>query len=310
MALLTILTPSFNYGQFLPTALASASSRIWPVEHLVMDAQSTDGTRQILAASELPVTWRSEPDRGQSDALNKALRLSSGDIVGWLNADDFYLPETIQLVVAEFERDPELDVLYGDTVLVDGEGRILRLLKAYRAPAKVLEWRGPVFLSAATFYRRRVLGSDPFDIRMKMLMDWDIFLSLAKNSSVKFAYLPLPLAAFRVHELQVTHNRGGHVSPEHSVLRQKHGIDERLVPVTRLLGVMVHRLNKLVQGAWLQELLAYRLRGRCLLDTGGRVDSDTAGDLMRTVRRASLKHSWGLAGAALLSHPMRPGRHP
>ncbi|MEV8133601.1 glycosyltransferase family 2 protein [Pseudarthrobacter oxydans] len=285
-----MITPSFNYGQFLQAALNSASVPGCAVEHIVMDAESTDGTPELLAASAQSVIWRSEPDSGQSDALNKALKLSSGDVIGWLNADDFYLPAALPLVMKHFEEDPALDVLYGDTVLVDAEGRILRLLKAYRAPGKVIEWRGPVFLSTATFYRRKVLGVDPFDVRMKMLMDWDIFLTLVKNDALKFKYLPIPLAAFRMHELQVTHNRSGYRSPEHSLLRQKHRIDERLVPLTRRLGVALHRANKLARGAWLPELLvAHRLQGRSLLNSAGRVDATTAKDLMKTVRQASLQ---------------------
>ena len=289
MVSITVLTPSFNYGQYLHVALNSVTLPGCPVEHVVMDAESTDGTSEVLAASAQSVIWRSEPDSGQSDALNKALKLSSGDVIGWLNADDFYLPTSLQVVMKHFEEDPALDVLYGDTVLVDADGRILRLLKAYRGPGKVIEWRGPVFLSTATFYRRKVLGTDPFDVRMKMLMDWDIFLTLVKNDALKFKYLPLPLAAFRVHELQVTHDRPGDRSPEHSLLRQKHHIDERFVPLTRSLGVALHRANKLARGAWLPELLvAHRLRGRSLLNSAGQVDVTTARDLMKTVHQASL----------------------
>ncbi|RDV08113.1 glycosyltransferase [Arthrobacter sp. RT-1] len=287
MVSITVLTPSFNYGQYLHVALNSVTLPGCPVEHVVMDAESTDGTSEVLAASAQSVIWRSQPDSGQSDALNKALKLSSGDVIGWLNADDFYLPSTLQLVMKHFKEDPALDVLYGDTVLVDADGRILRLLKAYRRPGKVIEWRGPVFLSTATFYRRKVLGEDPFDVRMKMLMDWDIFLTLVKNDALKFKYLPVPLAAFRMHELQVTHNRSGYKSPEHSLLRQKHHIDERLVPLTRRLGVALHRANKLARGAWLPELLvAHRLRGRSLLTSAGQVDVTTAKDLMKTAHQA------------------------
>lgn len=285
MISISVLTPSYNYRQFLPTAINSVLGSGDSIEHVVMDADSTDGTQDVLSASPQSVVWRSESDRGQSDALNKALRLSSGNVIGWLNADDFYLPGTIDLVRTKFQEDPDLDVLYGDTVLVDGEGRILRLLNAYHAPSKVLAWRGPVFLSTATFYRRRVLGADPFDVRMRMLMDWDLFLKLLKDETLKFKYLPIPLAAFRVHELQVTHNQAGHRSSEHSLLRQKHHINEQLVPLTRPLGVGLHRFNKLIRGSWLREVLARQLRGHSLLNPDGDVDPQTADMLLRVVRR-------------------------
>lgn len=281
MVSISILTPSFNYAQFLRTALNSTLSSGYPVEHVVMDAESSDSTLEVLAEHGSAVTWRSEPDSGQSDALNKALKISTGDVVGWLNADDFYLPAALPMVARAFEEDPGLDVLYGDTVMVDGEGKVLRLLKAYPTPRKVLEWRGPVFLSTAAFYRRAALGDDPFDVRMKMLMDWDIFLKLAQNDSLKSVYLPLPLAAFRLHGLQVTHDQTGYRSPEHSLLRQKHGINERVVPLTRFLGVALHRANKLVRGSWLRECQFRRLRGERLITRRGEVNARKAMTLMQ-----------------------------
>lgn len=290
MVSISILTPSFNYGQFLPTALDSTISSGCAVEHVVMDAGSTDNTLEVLAKSAPTVMWRSEPDSGQSDALNKALKISTGEVIGWLNADDFYLPDTMPAVARAFAEDPKLDVLYGDTVMVDAEGRILRLLKAYRVPKKVLEWRGPVFLSTATFYRRRVLGESPFDPRMRMLMDWDVFLRLSKDKSLKFAYLPLPLAAFRLHGLQITHQQDGYISPEHSLLRHKHRISERLVPLTRSLGVALHRANKLVRGSWLQEQRIRRLRGMRLVTSTGEVDAGAAMTLLESAGVASMSY--------------------
>ena len=280
MAKVSVLTPSYGYARYLPTALRSVRTNVGQYEHVVMDGGSSDGSVELLRASD--TVWRSEPDKGQSDALNKALALSSGDVVGWLNADDFYLPGTLDLVAAEMDAHPDVDVLFGDTVLVDGDGRVQRLLTAYtRGMPTVLRWRGPVYLSTSTFFRRHVLGDAPFDPEMKMIMDWDIFLRIHARPEVRVRHVPVPLAGFRFHEAQVTHGRTEHTGPEHSRLRQIHGIDERRVPLTRTLGVGLHRAAKLAGGGAVRERASRLLAGVPLLDAEGAVVPGTAQALRR-----------------------------
>src|SRR5688572_23602687 len=89
--LVSILTPSYNYAQFIGDCLLSVTNQTHPnIEHIVVDDASTDGTVDVLRDTGTSVRWVSEPDRGQSHALNKALAMSEGEIIGWLNADDAY----------------------------------------------------------------------------------------------------------------------------------------------------------------------------------------------------------------------------
>ncbi|WP_068397073.1 glycosyltransferase family 2 protein, partial [Kribbia dieselivorans] len=284
---ISVLTPSYGYAQFLPTALASVRSNVIHAEHVVMDGGSTDGSVEILQASD--AVWRSEPDRGQSDALNKALAAATGDIVGWLNADDFYLPGVLDLVAQEFDRHPDTHVLYGDTALVDGDGRVQRLLKAYRpAVHTTLRWRGPSYLSTSTFFRRDLLGVDPFDPDMRMIMDWDLFLRLHAQPGVRFRHVPVPMAGFRFHEAQVTHGQTQYTGPEFSRLRQAHGIDERRVGITRPLGIGLHRAVKVATGSLALETSSRVLAGVPLLDAQGHVVPGTA----RALRRVADPVGW------------------
>ncbi len=98
---ISVLTPTYQSGRFLPNALASVARS--HVQHVVMDGGSSDDTVALLQAAP-SVTWRSEPDRGQSHALNKALELADGEWIGWLNADEFYLPGVLEFVRNRLSR--------------------------------------------------------------------------------------------------------------------------------------------------------------------------------------------------------------
>ncbi len=103
---LSVITPSRNSAQFLEDALLSVARQSGPrVEHIVMDCASTDNTLEIL--NRFPqVQWISEPDQGQSDAINKGFLRASGDLMGWLNADDYYLPGGLQAIAARRRNAP------------------------------------------------------------------------------------------------------------------------------------------------------------------------------------------------------------
>jgi glycosyltransferase involved in cell wall biosynthesis len=113
--LVSILTPSFNQARWLVDTLQSVARQTYPhIEHIVMDGGSTDGTVDLLTHAGSRVTWKSEPDRGQSHALNKALAASTGEIIGWINSDDAYYDVDAVAAVAQcFARHPEVDVVYG-----------------------------------------------------------------------------------------------------------------------------------------------------------------------------------------------------
>src|SRR4029077_1649623 len=97
------------------------------VEHIIQDGASTDGTVELLERMGDRVDWVSEADEGQSDALNRGIRRARGRWIAWLNADEFYLPDGLRALVAEGDR-TGADVVYGDTLFSDGDGRPTRLL--------------------------------------------------------------------------------------------------------------------------------------------------------------------------------------
>lgn len=199
--LVSILTPSFQQGRFLRDCLASVAAQTYPhVEHVVADGGSTDETLAVLAAAGAGVRWTSEPDRGQADAVNRAFAMSGGEIVGWLNSDDgLFAADTLERVVAAFERDPAAGVVFGDVALVDAAGWIVRHSRSRwprRGPLPVVS---PISQPAA-FFRRSVLEPEepPLRIDLQRLLDYELWLRL-RSRGVRFRHLPAVLAVNRDH---------------------------------------------------------------------------------------------------------------
>lgn len=130
MTLVSIITPSFNQASYLEQTILSVLNQDYPrVEYIVIDGGSTDGSVDIIMkhAGRLAY-WASNKDRGQADAINKGLIHATGDIVAWLNSDDYYLPGTIRAAVKTFEENPDIVLAYGNMLSVDEHGRTFNTL--------------------------------------------------------------------------------------------------------------------------------------------------------------------------------------
>lgn len=236
------------------------------VEHIVMDGGSDDETLQILESfsSDSRLRWISEPDNGQSDALNKAYKLSTGDWIGWLNADEFYLPGTLTRVAECIQANPESDLIHGDFTEVDVEGRITRLVAEHGFSKRALQALCYI-PSCATFVRRDALPARLWDVQCRSMMDWDLYLELY-TSGKNFVHIKRPMAAFRVHADQVTASVGAQSLEEFSRIRARHGIPltAPALETIKVLGRSAHIFRKFVEGSYIREVRASRLRGRSL----------------------------------------------
>ena len=245
---ISVLTPSFNYAHWLPDTLASVAGQQDPeLEHVVVDDGSTDTSWNVLSAYSASVVLHRQANRGLSETLNQALRLATGDWFGWLNADDFYLPRAIATVRRAIEEYPDADMIWGDCVYVDASGRFLRLVAQHPTNRRVLRLMGTHIAPCSTFVRRASLPSWIFDVRLQLLMDWDLSLAMLDAGS-RMVWLPTPLGAFRRHDKQL-----GQDAPieEHNYIRRKYGLvtDPKWRWWANRYGLLEHAVHKTIVGS-------------------------------------------------------------
>lgn len=195
----SIITPTFNSRKFLEETVQSVLSQGGAdFEYIIVDGGSTDGTVEIIkrhAEKDSRIRWTSERDDGISDAFNKGISLATGDIIGIINSDDSYFPETLQLVAGSAKAHPDCDVFHGDIVRRDQAGKDLFILKPLNVETSV--WREMPVNHPATFVRRQAYDKiGRFDVALRYAMDYDLVLRLY-TAGCRFCYVEKPLAAMR-----------------------------------------------------------------------------------------------------------------
>ena len=196
-AKISIVTPSFNQGGFIEEAIQSVFNQGYDnFEHIIVDNCSTDNTLEIL--KRYPhLKYVSEPDKGQSDAINKGFKMATGDIIGWLNSDDYYLPGTFKKV-NDCLADPHVDGIYSNVQFVDAHGTHTRNLISHR-PLKWLSLLYTFIQSTSFFFRRNIIDADILlDTELNLCMDQDFYVRLL-YSGYKLQYIDDYFAAFRWH---------------------------------------------------------------------------------------------------------------
>lgn len=196
---ISIVTPSFNSESFIEDNIRSVIEQDHnDFEHIVIDGASTDDTVKTL--QKFPhLEWISESDKGQSDALNKGFQKATGDIIGWLNADDFYLPGTFEKIEKAFRENPDADVIYGNWSYVDERGNLIKRCQSAPYNRRAIIYYGPYIGSTALFFRRDVIEEATLlDLKFHFTMDWEWYARLGKLKK-KFIYINEDLAGFRVH---------------------------------------------------------------------------------------------------------------
>lgn len=194
---ISVVTPTLNMAKQLPACLESVRRQSHTdVEHIVIDGGSIDGTVELLR-DRAGVRWVSEPDRGQSDAINKGLRLATGDVLGWLNADDELAPGALDRVVAALRREPGAGLVYGDLEFVDVDGRV-RIDRPGEFSVTGM-WRGNVLSQPGTFWTRTTQDAvGLLDESFHLTMDFEYWLRMA-HAGVRGVYIPEVQARFVVH---------------------------------------------------------------------------------------------------------------
>lgn len=198
---ITVVTAVYNAEDTIVSAIESVLNQSYSnVETIVIDGGSTDGTAEILEAYRDRVSlYISEPDNGIYDALNKGIKYATGDIVGFLHADDLYDSEEILSRVAEAFSVPEIDAVYGDLVYVNQSepGKVIRYWQAGSYSRRKLKhgWMPP----HPTFYVRRGVYDrvGGFDVSFRIAADYDCMLRIFTKQNIRCEYIPQTLIKMR-----------------------------------------------------------------------------------------------------------------
>jgi glycosyltransferase involved in cell wall biosynthesis len=201
---IAMVTPSYNHAQYLGATIDSILSQAYPNLHYhVQDGASIDGTVDLLKGRSDSVSWKSEPDTGQSNAINLGFAGVDCEIMAYLNSDDVLLPGTLAHVVNYFISHPDVDIVYGNRIFIDREGLEVGRAVLPRHDGKTLRYADYI-PQETMFWRKRVwdrLG--PIDESFHYAMDWD-FILRAQAAGFKFVRLPRFLSCFRIHDAQKT----------------------------------------------------------------------------------------------------------
>jgi glycosyltransferase involved in cell wall biosynthesis len=143
--LVSIITPSYNQARFLEATIQSVLSQDYPnLEYIIVDGASTDGSVEIIQRYTSQISlWISEPDHGQTDAINKGFSHAHGEVFAWLNSDDTYLPGAITQAIEFMHSHPQAAMVYGDAYLIDEQGSIIGRFPSRQTALKKLLWLGP-----------------------------------------------------------------------------------------------------------------------------------------------------------------------
>jgi glycosyltransferase involved in cell wall biosynthesis len=251
----TIVTPSYNQADFLEDCLRSVLSQDYPpIEYLVVDGGSTDGSLEIIRRyADRLAWWVSEPDQGQAEAIAKGFDHARGEIIAWLNSDDILLPGAVTSALRVFQDHPEAGLVYGNAITIDARGRPLNRLdfKNYNL-LDLMSFR--IICQPSVFMQRRVYeqvgGVDP---GYHYMLDHHLWIRMAQVAPI--VHTPQAWSAARYHPAAKNASQAAGFSREiHRVLEWM----ERSQPFKPL--IKKHR-RQVLGGA-------YRLSARYLLDGG------------------------------------------
>jgi glycosyltransferase involved in cell wall biosynthesis len=199
--LVSIITPSYNQGNFIQRTIESVLNQNYPnIEYWVIDGGSKDNTISILKEYENDPRfhWLSEPDQGQGDAVNKGWQLCKGDILGWLNSDDTYLEGAIKTQVEALISHQEIGLVYGDALFIDDNDKIIGNYHTRPFNRKRFLHVSSIAQPTAFFQRNLLEKAGLLNINLHYALDYEFFLRLMWNTT--FLYTGKQVATYRLHQ--------------------------------------------------------------------------------------------------------------
>jgi glycosyltransferase involved in cell wall biosynthesis len=221
---IAMVTPSYNQRKYLEATVASVLGQNYPaLFYHVQDGASKDGTVDLLNAYGEQVSWRSEADSGQANAINIGFKIAAVDcdIMAYLNSDDTLLPGTLSYIANVFQTRPDIDIVYGHRIFIDADGSEIGRAVFPPHDDNALLYVGYV-PQETMFWRRSVWDRiGPIDENFRFALDWD-FMLRAQQAGYKMVRLPRFLGCFRIHAEQKTSAMMGIGQQEMQLLRQRY----------------------------------------------------------------------------------------
>jgi glycosyltransferase involved in cell wall biosynthesis len=201
MTLVSIITPSYNQALYLEQTIQSVLEQDYPhIEYIVVDGGSTDNSTEIIQKhADRLAYWISEKDSGQAEAINKGFARANGEIVAWLNSDDYYMLNTISFAVRCFEQNPDVVMVYGDMLAVNEEGQIINVLKYKQLSLEDLLCFQIIGQPSVFFRRAAVEKTGVLEPTFHYMLDHHLWIRLAHQGRI--LHVPQVWSAARYHPL-------------------------------------------------------------------------------------------------------------
>ncbi len=247
MPLVSIITPSFNQARYIEQTIQSVLGQDYPrIEYIVVDGASTDGSVEIIKKyADKLAWWVSEKDSGQAEAINKGLARATGEIVTWLNSDDYYLPSAVSAAVKVFEENSEVVLVYGNMLAVDERGNPFNTLTYKQLTLQDLLCF-QIIGQPAVFFRREVLSkTGMLDPTFHFLLDHHLWIRIAQHG--KILHVDQTWAAARYHAEAKNRAKAAEFGREAFRIlawaEGQAGLAESIRPVERRARASAHRVD-------------------------------------------------------------------
>ena len=247
MDLVSIITPSYNQAAYLEQTLISVLEQDYPrLEYFVVDGASTDGSVEVIRKYADKLTWWvSEKDSGQADAINKGLARATGEIVAWLNSDDYYLPGAILGAVKAFHENPDVVLVYGNMLAVDEHGDTINMLKYNQLTLEDLLCFQIIGQPAVFFRREAYERAGRLDPSYHYFLDHHLWLRIALQGQI--LHMDETWAAARYHPEAKNRMKAAEFGREAFRIldwaRNQPGLMEAVVSVERRAHASAHRVD-------------------------------------------------------------------
>ena len=225
--LISVIVPSLNQAQYIERTILSILNQNYPsLELIIIDGGSTDGSDDIIKRYERYMSyWVSEADDGQADAINKGCRIAKGDLIGWLNSDDLYLPGALTGVAETFKAGPAIDLIYGNNYLIRSDDSIIKEQRYIPFSLEYLLYCGWNLSTQSVFWSRAVMARAGSLKNLNVLFDRDWFIRLGEAAR-RIEFRREFWGCFRIHgesKFSLVSRESRH--PIRISILREHGVD-------------------------------------------------------------------------------------